>query len=177
MPLRAVEGGVLRRAGHTEAAVDLAQLAGLNPSGALCELVNDDGTMMRAPDCRKFADEHGLVMVSIADLIKFRRRTEKQVKRVATTKLPTEFGDFTAVGYSSDIDGSEHVALIVGDISDGEDVLVRVHSECPHRGCIRLTALRLRPATARGHAQDSRGRPRCGALCEGPRRSRHWAAT
>lgn len=130
MPLRAVEGGVLRRAGHTEAAVDLAQLAGLNPSGALCELVNDDGTMMRAPDCRKFADKHGLVMVSIADLIKFRRRTEKQVKRVATTKLPTEFGDFTAVGYSSDIDGSEHVALIVGDISDGEDVLVRVHSEC-----------------------------------------------
>ncbi len=130
MPLRAVEGGVLRRAGHTEAAVDLAKLADLSPAGALCELVNDDGTMMRAPDCRRFADEHGLVMVSIADLIKFRRRTEKQVKRVATTKLPTEFGDFIAVGYSSEIDGSEHVALVVGDISDGENVLVRVHSEC-----------------------------------------------
>ena len=130
MPLRAVEGGVLRRAGHTEAAVDLAALAGLAPAGALCELVNDDGTMMRAPDCRRFADEHGLIMISIADLIKFRRRTEKQVKRVATTKLPTQFGDFTAVGYSSDVDGSEHVALIVGDISDGENVLVRVHSEC-----------------------------------------------
>ena len=99
MPLRAVEGGVLRRAGHTEAAVDLAALAGLAPAGALCELVNDDGTMMRAPDCRRFADEHGLIMISIADLIKFRRRTEKQVKRVATTKLPTQFGDFTAVGY------------------------------------------------------------------------------
>lgn len=130
MPLRAVEGGVLRRAGHTEAAVDLAKLAGLAPAGALCELVNDDGTMMRAPDCRRFADEHGLVMVSIADLIKFKRRTEKQIRRVATTKLPTEFGDFIAVGYSSDVDGSEHVALIVGDISDGENVLVRVHSEC-----------------------------------------------
>lgn len=130
MPLRAVEGGVLRRAGHTEAAVDLAKLAGLEPAGALCELVNDDGTMMRAPDCRRFADDHGLVMISIADLIKFRRRTEKQVKKVATTKLPTQFGDFTAIGYSSDIDGSEHVALIVGDISDGENVLVRVHSEC-----------------------------------------------
>ncbi len=130
MPLRAVEGGVLRRAGHTEAAVDLAALAGLAPAGALCELVNDDGTMMRAPDCRRFADEHGLIMISIADLIKFRRRTEKQVKRVATTKLPTQFGDFTAVGYSSDVDGSEHVALIVGDISDGKNVLVRVHSEC-----------------------------------------------
>lgn len=130
MPLRAVEGGVLRRAGHTEAAVDLAKLAGLAPAGALCELVNDDGSMMRAPDCRKFADDHGLVMVSIADLIKFRRRTEKQVKRVATTKLPTEFGDFLAIGYSSDVDGSEHVALVVGDISGGENILVRVHSEC-----------------------------------------------
>ena len=130
MPLRAVSGGVLRRAGHTEAAVDLAHLAGLSPAGALCELVNDDGTMMRAPQCRAFADEHGLVMISIADLIRFRRRTESLVDRVAMTRLPTEFGDFTAYGYRSDTDESEHIALVAGDIGDGEDILVRVHSEC-----------------------------------------------
>jgi 3,4-dihydroxy 2-butanone 4-phosphate synthase/GTP cyclohydrolase II len=130
MPLRAVPGGVLRRAGHTEAAVDLARMAGLAPSGALCELVNDDGTMMRAPACRAFADEHGLVMISIADLIRFRRRTESLVKRVAKTRLPTEFGDFTAFGYSSDTDDSEHIALVAGEIGDGLDILVRVHSEC-----------------------------------------------
>ena len=130
MPLRAVPGGVLRRAGHTEAAVDLARMAGLAPSGALCELVNDDGTMMRAPECRAFADEHGLVMISIADLIRFRRRTESLVKRVAQTRLPTEFGDFTAFGYSSDTDDSEHIALVAGEIGDGVDILVRVHSEC-----------------------------------------------
>ena len=130
MPLRAVPGGVLRRAGHTEAAVDLARLAGLNPAGALCELVNDDGTMMRAPECRAFADAHGLVMVSIADLIRFRRRTESLVERVAETRLPTEYGDFTAFGYRSDTDESEHIALVAGEIGDGEDILVRVHSEC-----------------------------------------------
>jgi 3,4-dihydroxy 2-butanone 4-phosphate synthase/GTP cyclohydrolase II len=130
MPLRAVPGGVLRRAGHTEAAVDLARMAGLSPVGALCELVNDDGTMMRAPACRAFADEHGLAMISIADIIRYRRRTESLVKRVAQTRLPTEFGDFTAYGYSSDTDESEHIALVAGDIGDGEDILVRVHSEC-----------------------------------------------
>ena len=130
MPLRAVAGGVLRRAGHTEAAVDLARLAGLSPAGALCELVNDDGTMMRAPQCRAFADEHGLVMISIADLIRFRRRTESLVDRVAMTRLPTEFGEFTAYGYRSDTDESEHIALVAGEIGDGEDILVRVHSEC-----------------------------------------------
>ncbi len=130
MPLRAVPGGVLRRAGHTEAAVDLARMAGMSPSGALCELVNDDGTMMRAPRCRAFADEHGLVMISIADIIRYRRRTESLVKRVAQTRLPTEFGDFTAYGYSSDTDESEHIALVAGDIGDGQDILVRVHSEC-----------------------------------------------
>ena len=130
MPLRAVPGGVLRRAGHTEAAVDLARMAGLAPAGALCELVNDDGTMMRAPQCRAFADEHGLVMVSIADLIRFRRRTESLVERVAMTRLPTEFGDFTAYGYRSDTDESEHIALVAGEIGDGQDILVRVHSEC-----------------------------------------------
>jgi 3,4-dihydroxy 2-butanone 4-phosphate synthase/GTP cyclohydrolase II len=130
VPLRAVEGGVLRRAGHTEAAVDLARLAGLRPAGALCEMVNDDGSMMRAPECRRFADEHGLVMISIADLIAYIRRTESQVERVAETRLPTEFGDFRAVGFRSRLDGVEHVALVRGDIGDGVDVLVRVHSEC-----------------------------------------------
>ncbi len=130
VPLRAVEGGVLRRAGHTEAAVDLARLAGLRPAGALCEMVNDDGSMMRAPECRRFADEHGLVMISIADLIAYIRRTESQVERVTETRLPTEFGDFQAVGFRSRLDGVEHVALVRGDIGDGSDVLVRVHSEC-----------------------------------------------
>ena len=130
IPLRAVPGGVLRRPGHTEAAVDLTRLAGLNPAGALCELVNDDGSMMRAQTCRAFADEHGLLMISIEDLIRFRRRHETQVERVAAVPLPTEFGTFTAHGYRSTIDGSEHVALVVGDIGDGQDVLVRVHSEC-----------------------------------------------
>jgi 3,4-dihydroxy 2-butanone 4-phosphate synthase/GTP cyclohydrolase II len=130
VPLRAVEGGVLRRAGHTEAAVDLARLAGLRPAGALCEMVNDDGSMMRAPQCRRFADEHGLVMISIADLIAYVRRTESQVERVTETRLPTEFGDFQAVGFRSRLDGVEHVALVRGGIGDGQDVLVRVHSEC-----------------------------------------------
>jgi 3,4-dihydroxy 2-butanone 4-phosphate synthase/GTP cyclohydrolase II len=130
MPLRAVPGGVLRRPGHTEAAVDLAELAGLSPAGALCELMNEDGTMMRAAQCRAFADEHGLVMISIADLIRYRRGHELQVQRVATTTLPTEFGDFTAIGYRCTLDDIEHVALVVGEIGDGHDVLVRVHSEC-----------------------------------------------
>lgn len=130
MPLRAVPGGVLRRAGHTEAAVDLTRMAGLNAAGALCELVNDDGSMMRAPECREFADDHDLVLISIAELIRFRRRNETQVERVASVPLPTEFGTFIAHGYRSTIDGSEHVALVVGDIGDGSDVLVRVHSEC-----------------------------------------------
>jgi 3,4-dihydroxy 2-butanone 4-phosphate synthase/GTP cyclohydrolase II len=129
-PLRAVDGGVLRRAGHTEAAVDLARLAGLNPAGVICELVKDDGSMMRAPDCREFADKHGLVMVSIADLISYRRHTESLVERVADTRLPTAFGEFRALGYRSLIDETEHIALVAGDIGDGEDVLVRVHSEC-----------------------------------------------
>ncbi|WP_033294110.1 bifunctional 3,4-dihydroxy-2-butanone-4-phosphate synthase/GTP cyclohydrolase II [Amycolatopsis jejuensis] len=128
VPLRAVGGGVLERAGHTEAAVDLARLAGLRPAGALCELVDDDGTMMRAPECRRFADERGLVMISIADLAAYRRRTEVQVERAADTRLPTAFGTFRVVGYRSGQD--EHVALVSGDLGDGEDVLVRVHSEC-----------------------------------------------
>ena len=130
VPLRAMEGGVLRRAGHTEAAVDLARLAGLTPAGALCELMNEDGTMMRAPECREFADTHGLLMISIADLISYIRQNERQVDRVTETRLPLELGEFRAVGYRSRLDGVEHVALVYGDIGDGSDILVRVHSEC-----------------------------------------------
>jgi len=121
---------VLRRAGHTEAAVDLAVLAGLRPAAVLCELVNDDGTMKRLPQLRAFADEHGLALISIEDLIAYRRRTERQVERVVDTRLPTGYGVFKAVGYRSLTDGSEHVALVFGELGDGEDVLVRVHSEC-----------------------------------------------
>ena len=129
-PLRAVPGGVLRRAGHTEAAVDLARLAGLTPAGAICELVHEDGSMMRADACRAFADEFGLVMISIADLIAYIGHNESHVERVADATLPTEHGVFRAVGYRDTIDGQEHVALVLGDIGDGEDVLVRLHSEC-----------------------------------------------
>ncbi|HZE41565.1 MAG TPA: bifunctional 3,4-dihydroxy-2-butanone-4-phosphate synthase/GTP cyclohydrolase II [Stackebrandtia sp.] len=130
VPLRAMDGGVLRRPGHTEAAIDLAVLAGLRPAGVLCELVNDDGTMKRLPDLREFADEHGLRLISIADLIAYRRHTEQQVTRAADTKLPTAHGEFRAIGYRSEIDGGEHIALVRGEIGDGADVLVRVHSEC-----------------------------------------------
>ncbi len=130
VPLRALEGGVLRRAGHTEAGVDLARMAGLAPAGALCELVNDDGSMMRAPQCRAFSDEHGLAMISIADLIAYRKHNEQQVELIATTTLPTLFGDFVASGYRSTVDGVEHIALVLGDVGDGTDLLVRVHSEC-----------------------------------------------
>jgi 3,4-dihydroxy 2-butanone 4-phosphate synthase/GTP cyclohydrolase II len=130
VPLRAKPGGVLRRAGHTEAAIDLAVLAGLRPAGVLCELVNDDGTMMRVPDLAGFAAEHGLVMITIADLIAYRRRTERAVERVVDTRIPTPHGAFNAVGYRVAFDAAEHVALVYGEIGDGRDVLVRVHSEC-----------------------------------------------
>lgn len=129
-PLRAVEGGVLRRAGHTEAAVDLAEMSNLRPIGVLCELVHDDGSMMRADAARDFADKHGLLMISIADLISYRRANEKHVELISSANLPTEFGDFVANAYRSKIDNSEHLALVAGEIGDGEDVLVRVHSEC-----------------------------------------------
>ena len=131
MPLRAVPGGVLRRPGHTEAAVDLVRLAGLPPAGALCELVNDDGTMMDAFDCRRFCDEHGLPLVSIADLIRYRLANESLVQRVADAVVPTAHGDFRAIAYRSTVDASVHVALVKGDVGDGVDVLVRVHAECP----------------------------------------------
>ena len=130
VPLRAKPGGVLRRPGHTEAAVDLAVLAGLRPAGVICEMVNDDGTMMRGPDLERFAAEHDLAMISIADLIAWRRRHESPVERVVETRLPTAHGEFTAVGYRVTVDGADHVALVHGDLGDGDDVLVRVHSEC-----------------------------------------------
>ncbi|MBB4961705.1 bifunctional 3,4-dihydroxy-2-butanone-4-phosphate synthase/GTP cyclohydrolase II [Micromonospora polyrhachis] len=130
VPLRAKAGGVLRRPGHTEAAVDLARLAGLRPAGVLCELVNDDGTMMRLPDLEKFSTAHGLTLISIADLIAHRRHTEKQVEQVAEARLPTPHGVFRAHGYRAEHDPAEHVALVYGDLGDGQDVLVRVHSEC-----------------------------------------------
>jgi 3,4-dihydroxy 2-butanone 4-phosphate synthase/GTP cyclohydrolase II len=130
VPLRARPGGVLRRPGHTEAAIDLAILAGLRPAAVLCELVNDDGTMQRMPDLRTFAAEHGLTIITIADLIAYRRHTEKQVERLAEARLPTPHGVFTAFGYQATHDGAEHVALVYGDLGDGDDVLVRVHSEC-----------------------------------------------
>ena len=129
-PLRYAEGGVLVRPGHTEAAVDLARLAGLPPAGVISEVVNDDGTMKRGPELRRFADEHGLKMISIADLIHYRRKHENHVERVAETRLPTTHGQFTAFGYRISVDDSEHIALVHGDLGDGTDVLTRVHSEC-----------------------------------------------
>jgi 3,4-dihydroxy 2-butanone 4-phosphate synthase/GTP cyclohydrolase II len=129
-PLRAKEGGVLARAGQTEATVDLARLAGLQPAGVLCEIMNADGTMARMPQLEKIAEKHGVKIVSVADLIAYRRRHEKLVRRVAEAKLPTKFGEFTAIAYKSDIDPNEHLALVIGDITSPEPVLVRVHSEC-----------------------------------------------
>ncbi len=129
-PLRYQEGGVLVRPGHTEAAVDLARMAGLSPAGVISEIVNDDGTMKRGRELREFADEHDLKMISIEDLIHYRRRHESHVERVAETRLPTAHGDFTAYGYKITIDDSEHIALVYGDLGDGTDVLTRVHSEC-----------------------------------------------
>jgi len=132
VPLRAKPGGVLRRPGHTEAAIDLAVMAGLRPAGVLCEIVSqkDEGDMARLEELRGFAHEHALTLVSIADLVAWRRRTEKQVSRVAEARIPTDHGQFRAVGYESLLDGTEHVALVKGEIAGGEDVLVRVHSEC-----------------------------------------------
>jgi 3,4-dihydroxy 2-butanone 4-phosphate synthase/GTP cyclohydrolase II len=129
-PLRYHPGGVLRRRGHTEAAVDLARLAGLSEAGALCEIANDDGTMARLPELQVFAKQHDLKLISIEQLVEYRKRTETMVTREAETRLPNRFGMWRAVGYSSLIDGGEHLALVYGDLGDGTDVLVRVHSEC-----------------------------------------------
>ncbi len=129
-PLRAREGGVLRRPGHTEAAVDLAWLAGLRPAGVICEIMNPDGTLARLPQLMAFCERNSLRLISIADLIAYRLRTERQVERVSEARLPLKQGEFTAVGFRSLLDGTEHIALTMGDLSGGTDVLVRVHSEC-----------------------------------------------
>jgi 3,4-dihydroxy 2-butanone 4-phosphate synthase/GTP cyclohydrolase II len=129
-PLRAKDGGVLERTGHTEASVDLARLAGLIPAGVICEVMNDDGTMARVPDLVPYCEKHNLKMITVAELIAYRRRTEKLVERVVDTGLPTAFGDFTAVGYRSLVDDKHHVAMVKGEVAGAEDVLVRVHSEC-----------------------------------------------
>jgi 3,4-dihydroxy 2-butanone 4-phosphate synthase/GTP cyclohydrolase II len=129
-PLRYRDGGVLKRAGHTEAAVDLARLAGLYPSGVLAEVTNEDGTMARLPELERFAAEHGLQLISIADLIRYRRHREKLVRRVSEARIPTRHGDFTAYVFESLLDGTEHLAFVRGEIAGADDVLVRVHSEC-----------------------------------------------
>jgi 3,4-dihydroxy 2-butanone 4-phosphate synthase/GTP cyclohydrolase II len=129
-PLRYREGGVLKRAGHTEAAVDLARMAGMRPAGVLAEVVNDDGTMARMPRLEAFAEEHGLQLISIADLIRYRRHQEKLVRRVSEARIPTRHGDFTGYVFESLLDGTEHMAFVCGEVSGRENVLVRVHSEC-----------------------------------------------
>jgi 3,4-dihydroxy 2-butanone 4-phosphate synthase/GTP cyclohydrolase II len=129
-PLRSRTGGVIVRAGQTEAAVDLARIAGLYPAGVICEVMNEDGTMARVPELSKFARKHGLLMITIADLIKYRMRTEVMVKRLATAKLPTDHGEFTIHVFENQLDKQEHVALVMGELGDGQNVLVRVHSQC-----------------------------------------------
>jgi 3,4-dihydroxy 2-butanone 4-phosphate synthase/GTP cyclohydrolase II len=129
-PLRARKGGVLVRAGHTEAAVDLAGIAALTPAGVICEIMNEDGTMSRVPELARFARKHHLLVVTIADLIQYRMRTERLVKRAASADLPTVFGAFKIYAYESQLDNQTHVALVRGEIGDGKDVLVRVHSKC-----------------------------------------------
>jgi 3,4-dihydroxy 2-butanone 4-phosphate synthase / GTP cyclohydrolase II len=129
-PLRAVAGGVMVRAGQTEAAVDLARIAGLYPAGVICEIMNEDGTMARVPELTKFAKKHGLPMITIADLIQYRMRTERLVRRVANADMPTEHGPFRIYAYENQLDHETHIALVCGEIGDGSDVLVRVHSKC-----------------------------------------------
>jgi len=129
-PLRAKPGGVLQRTGQTEAAVDLGRLAGLNPAGVVCEIMNEDGTMARVPELTAFCERHGLKLITVADLIEYRRRTEKLVERVVTVRLPTEHGEFEAVAYREVLGDKRHLALVSGDVDGAENVLVRVHSEC-----------------------------------------------
>lgn len=129
-PLKSQKGGVLRRAGHTEAAVDLAMMAGLSPAGVICEIMSEDGSMARVPELMQYVEEHGLKIITIADLIAYRRRTEILVEKEAEAKLPTKYGDFKMVGYVNKLNGEHHVVLVKGDVSSDEPVLVRVHSEC-----------------------------------------------
>ena len=129
-PLRAREGGVLQRVGHTEAAVDLARLAGLYPAGVICEILNEDGSTARRPQLEKFCTEHGLTFITVAQLVAYRLRTERLVRRVADARLPTEYGVFRIIGYRNEVDEREHVALVYGDVEGGEAVLARMHSKC-----------------------------------------------
>src|SRR6266567_288099 len=129
-PLRAKKGGVLKRAGQTEASVDLAAIAGMTPAAVICEIMNEDGTMARLPDLREFAVAHGLKIISVADIIQYRMQMEKHVHCVASPRLPTPYGEFRVHAYTSDITGEEHVAMVMGEISEEDDVLVRVHSSC-----------------------------------------------
>jgi 3,4-dihydroxy 2-butanone 4-phosphate synthase/GTP cyclohydrolase II len=129
-PLKAREGGVLKRAGHTEAAVDLAKLSGLNPAGVICEIMNDDGTMARAPQLMEFVKQHNLKIITIANLIAYRRRKETLVERAAEANMPTKYGKFKIIGYVNKLNGEHHIAIVKGDLSNGEPALVRVHSEC-----------------------------------------------
>ncbi|MEX2196947.1 MAG: bifunctional 3,4-dihydroxy-2-butanone-4-phosphate synthase/GTP cyclohydrolase II [Thermoleophilaceae bacterium] len=129
-PLKAKSGGVLERTGHTEASVDLARMAGLIPAGVICEILNEDGTMARVPDLVGYCERHGLKMITVGDLIEYRRREDKLVERVVETALPTEFGDFNVVGFRSLVDDKHHVAMVKGEVAGAQDVLVRVHSEC-----------------------------------------------
>lgn len=129
-PLESKKGGVLVRAGHTEAAVDLARLAGLFPAGVICEIMNEDGSMARVPELKEYVKKHNLKLITIADLIDYRRRHEKLIERVSEVKLPTKFGTFKAIGFMDKISGEEHIALVMGDIDNGKPVLARVHSEC-----------------------------------------------
>ncbi len=129
-PLEARKGGVLKRAGHTEAAIDLATLAGLYPAGVLCEIMNEDGTMARTPQLMEFVKKHNLKIITIADLIAYRRKHEVLITRITSANLPTKYGKFTIIGYENNLSGEHHVALVKGDVSDGKPVLVRVHSEC-----------------------------------------------
>ena len=129
-PLRSREGGVLQRVGHTETAVDLARLAGLYPAGVICEVLNDDGSASRRPDLERFAEEHGLTFITVAQLVAHRLKNERLVHRVAEARLPTEYGTWKVVGYRNDVDTAEHVALVFGDVGDGENTLIRMHSKC-----------------------------------------------
>lgn len=129
-PLEAKDGGVLKRAGHTEAAVDLSKMAGLYPAGVICEIMNEDGTMARVPHLMEFVKKHDLKIITIADLIAYRRKNETFIERVTESKLPTKYGEFTMVGYVNTLNGEHHVALVKGEVSDGDPVLIRVHSEC-----------------------------------------------
>src|SRR5690606_26650473 len=129
-PLIAKKGGVLRRAGHTEAAIDLARMCGSYPAAVICEIINEDGTMSRLPDLLEFRKKHGLKLITIRDLIHYRNEKEKLVERVVEVKMPTDFGTFRAIAYTNEVDGKEHVALVKGQIDGRKPVLVRVHSEC-----------------------------------------------